>query len=56
MIAGRSETCYTAWWKGMPLWTEGDSPVRDMNVIDDILELFHSLMNNAGHDVASLFR
>lgn len=55
-IAGRSETCYTAWWKGMPIWTEGDSPVRDINVIDDILELYHTLMMNSGHDVASLFR
>lgn len=56
VVASRSETCYTAWLKGMPVWTEGEAPVRDINIIDEILEVYYQLMSDAGHDMASLFQ
>ena len=56
VVASRAETCYTAWLKGMPVWTEGEAPVRDINIIDEILEVYYKLMSEAGHDMANLFQ
>lgn len=43
-IAGRRVTCLTAFLEGKPLWADGNAPIRDINAIDDILELYHGLM------------
>ncbi len=56
VIAGRGETCYTAWLSGLPIYIEGEFMVRDTELVDEILALFYELSLTSGHDVAALFR
>lgn len=54
-LAARMETVYTAYIKGLPIRVVGDYALRDLELIDEILYRFHTMMTEAGHDLATLF-
>jgi hypothetical protein len=55
-VAARTETVYTAWLKGWPIRIQGDYAVRDVELVDEILNLYYQLALEAGHDLAALFQ
>ena len=56
IVAARTETVYTAWLKGWPIRIQGDYEVRDVELVDEILNLYYQLALEAGHDLAALFQ
>ena len=56
IVAARTETVYTAWLKGWPIRIQGDYAVRDVELVDEILNLYYQLALEAGHDLAALFQ
>lgn len=54
-LAARRETVYTAYIKGLPLRVKGHFIIRDMELIDEILNTFYELMREEGKDLAKLF-
>lgn len=56
VVAQRVETVYTAWMKGWPVRIEGEYAIRDVELIDEILQLYYQLMLDHGHDLVTLFQ
>jgi len=56
IVAARTETVYTAWIKGWPIRLEGDHSLRDVALVDEILNQYYRLALEAGHDLAALFK
>ena len=54
-IAARRETVYTAYQRGMPLRVQGDFKIRDMELIDEIMNSFYQTLKDQGKDMAALF-
>ena len=56
IVAARTETVHTAWLKGWPIRIDGDYGLRDVALVDEILDLYYRLALEAGHDLAALFQ
>jgi hypothetical protein len=56
MVAMRSESVFSAWLKGYPVRIHGEYAVRDVELVDEILNTYYQLMMENGHDLAALFR
>jgi hypothetical protein len=56
IVAARTETVYTAWIKGWPIRLEVDHSLRDVALVDEILNQYYRLALEAGHDLAALFK
>ena len=55
VLAMRTETVLSALFKGMKVKAVGDGALRDIEVFDDILDVFYKLMVEQGHDLVALF-
>lgn len=53
-LASRAETVYSAYMKGLQIRVAGDYALRDMELVDEILQRFYEMTTEAGHDIASL--
>jgi hypothetical protein len=56
MLAMRSESVYSAWLKGRPVRVHGEYVMRDIELVDEILNIYYQLMLENGHDLAAVFR
>lgn len=56
MLAMRSESVLSAWLKGFPVRVVGEYAMRDVELVDEILNTYYHLMLENGHDLATLFR
>ncbi len=56
VVAQRVETVHTAWLKGWPVRMEGEYAIRDVALVDEILQLYYELMLENGHDLIRLFQ
>lgn len=54
MLASRKETVYTAYQKGLPMRVKGDFIIRDMELVDEILDLFYRTLQDQNMDLAQL--
>ena len=54
-LAARRETTYTAYIKGLALRAKGQHIIRDLELVDEILETVYTLMKEEGKDMAALF-
>ncbi len=53
-LAARSHSVYSAFAMSLPMRTEGDWAMRDMELMDEILKLFYDVLREDGHDLAEL--
>ena len=53
-LASRTESVYSAYMKDLPIHVAGKYVIRDMELIDEILQNFYDLMSESGHDLAAL--
>ena len=54
-LASRSESIYSSYMKSHHVRVVGKYMLRDIEVIDEMLEQFYQMMGAAGHDLAALF-
>jgi len=54
-LAARTESVYSAYIKGYPLRVVGEFKIRDMELVDEILDSFYEIMKADGKDIAELF-
>ena len=55
ILAARTETVLSALLKGMMVKPTGDGAIRDIEILDEILDVFYRLMIEQGHDLIALF-
>lgn len=55
VLAMRTETVLSALFKGMKVKAVGEGAIRDIEIFDDILNVFYTLMVEEGHDLVALF-
>lgn len=53
-LAARTESVYSAFMKGLPIQPVGGYAIRDMELLDELLQRFYEMMMEGGHDLASL--
>lgn len=53
-LAARRETIYTAHSKGRPMYVDGRYALRDMELIDDMMEMIYQTLKADGLDLADL--
>lgn len=56
ILAMRTETVLSAMFKGMKVRAVGEGAIRDIEIMDDILDVFYTLMVESGHDLVALFK
>jgi len=55
ILASREETVLSALFKGMKVRADGEGVLRDIEIFDEILDVFYKLMIDSGHDLVALF-
>lgn len=54
-LAARKETVYTAYIRNHPIRVQGTYVIRDIELIDEILDSFYNLLKSEGRDLAEVF-
>lgn len=54
-LAGRSYSVYSAYMMGKPIRAQGAFTIRDMELVDQILQMFYDALKMDGFDLAGLF-
>lgn len=54
-LVTRAETVYTAYTKNLPIRVVGTGIIRDLELVDEVLNRFYEIMSESGHDLSELF-